>query len=214
MKHRTAFIIASALTAFVLIFVVGITAVVTPKVAAFNAAPTAADTSTSAPTDTSTSTSTLAPSATSTKTKTVAPTAGILSTNQALRIALKIAPTGKVQNPPGLVNFRGRMAYEVLLDLGSLYIDAFSGKVLYDGTNVTPTSTQAPPTADPNAANSDGGGGGGGGGRRGGHANAPSNNPLPPAPASSGGGNGGGGNGGGGNGGGGHGGGDDGGHDH
>ena len=208
MKHRTAFIIASALTAFVLIFVGGITAVVTPKVAAFELSPTAnpTDTSTDAPTSTQTSSPT---ATTGSKVKTTAPQVSVLTADQALKIALRLAPNGKLQKQPGLVNYKGRMAYEVLLDVGTLYIDAFTGKVLYDGTDLTSTPTLVPPTPDPTAGS--GGGGGGGGGRGGKRGNGPSNNPAPPPPPAGGGGGGGGGGGHGGGGGddsGGHGGGD------
>jgi hypothetical protein len=129
-KHRTAFIIASALTAFVLIFVLGITAVVTPKVAALNVAPTPTDAPTDTPTDTATSTSTSSPTATNTKVKTVASQASILTSAQALKIAMRLAPKANLQQDPGLVNYRGRYAYEVLLDVGTVYVDAFTAKVL------------------------------------------------------------------------------------
>jgi hypothetical protein len=209
MKHRTAFIIASALTAFVLVFVGGITATVTPKAVAFNPSPT------DAPTDTATDTSTVAPSATSTSTATAtikptqpkpaAPQISMLLPDQAARIAMKVAPNGKLQEQPQLVNYKGQMAYEVLFDLGPVYVDAFSGKILYSGIGLTPTETPSP-TPDPPAST----GGGGGGGRHGGGGGG--GNPGPSGPPPSGGNAGGGSNGGGGGGGhGGGGGGDDGG---
>ncbi len=188
MKHRTAFIIAAALTAFVLMLAGGIAFAVTPKAVAFN--PTATAAATDTPTQTNTATETLAPSPTFTRTKASLPAASILMPADASRIALRLAPQAKLQKAPELVNYRGRMAYEVLFDVGAVYVDAFSGSVLFNGINLTPTATA---TSDPTAPPSIGGGGGGGnhgGGGGGGGQNNPPN--YPPQPPSGGGGGGGG----------------------
>jgi uncharacterized membrane protein YkoI len=62
-----------------------------------------------------------------------APTYAI-SVDQARDIALGVAATGAtLQKTPDLVNYQGTPAYEVVLDKGSVYVDAQSGAVLWNG---------------------------------------------------------------------------------
>jgi uncharacterized membrane protein YkoI len=56
-----------------------------------------------------------------------------VSPDQAATIALSIEPSGQLLRTPDLVSFQGTTAYEVQLDLGTVYVDANSGSVLYDG---------------------------------------------------------------------------------
>ncbi|MGB8645408.1 MAG: PepSY domain-containing protein [Anaerolineae bacterium] len=53
-----------------------------------------------------------------------------LSADAAAQIAMKAAPGAQLTRTPELVNYNGTVAYEVLLDQGTVYVDAGSGKVL------------------------------------------------------------------------------------
>ncbi len=55
-----------------------------------------------------------------------------VSVDAATTIALQALPDGTLTKAPELVNFQGVVAYEILLDRASLYIDANSGEVLYN----------------------------------------------------------------------------------
>lgn len=50
--------------------------------------------------------------------------------DQAASLALTLAPRAKLMQPPQLVNFQGTAAYEVVLNVGTVYLDASSGQVL------------------------------------------------------------------------------------
>ncbi|MFN8505767.1 peptidase [Kouleothrix sp.] len=56
-----------------------------------------------------------------------------LAAGQAADIALAAAPGGQLARAPELVDFEGTIAYEVVLDIGTIYVDANSGQVLYNG---------------------------------------------------------------------------------
>lgn len=56
-----------------------------------------------------------------------------VSVEQAKSIALNIVPGATVVRVPDLVNYQGAVAYEVVLDKGTLYIDATSGQVIANG---------------------------------------------------------------------------------
>ncbi len=56
-----------------------------------------------------------------------------VSPNLAAAIALNVAPGARLTRVPALVNFQGLAAYEVKLDRGGVYVDANNGKVLYNG---------------------------------------------------------------------------------
>ena len=58
----------------------------------------------------------------------------------AAEIALGAAPRATLVRLPDLVNFQGAVAYEVVLDSGSVYVDANSGQVLYNGAIATVAS--------------------------------------------------------------------------
>lgn len=76
-----------------------------------------------------------------------APTAVVyaVSPEQAAAIALRVAPGASLTGQPGLVSFQGTDAYEVQFDSGMIYVDANSGKVLYNGTTPITTSRRASP---------------------------------------------------------------------
>ncbi len=61
-----------------------------------------------------------------------------LTPDQAAAIATSVVPNAKIVRAPELVNFQGAVAYEVGLNQGNVYVDANSGKVLFNGasTNV------------------------------------------------------------------------------
>jgi uncharacterized membrane protein YkoI len=156
MTQRTALIISAVLTAFVLVLVGGVAArAVQPETAA--AAPAAV----SDPADTiailqqreaayrklidqanarlqqAYQQQSLAGQVAQTQTRSaaasaVAPTYAV-SSNQAASIALGAVPGAKLTRAPELVLFQGKAAYEVVLDLGKVYVDANSGQVLYNG---------------------------------------------------------------------------------
>jgi len=48
--------------------------------------------------------------------------------------ALALAPGARLLGTPELVSFQGKPAYETVLDLGTVYVDAFAPRVLHDGT--------------------------------------------------------------------------------
>lgn len=55
-----------------------------------------------------------------------------LSADMAGQIALRVAPGATLQARPDLVLYQDTPAYEVRLDLGRLYVDANTGRVLYN----------------------------------------------------------------------------------
>lgn len=57
-----------------------------------------------------------------------------LTPQQAARIAQTTAPRARLSGTPELVNYNGTLAYEVVLDRGTLYVDANNGTVLTNGT--------------------------------------------------------------------------------
>jgi hypothetical protein len=71
-----------------------------------------------------------------------------LAADRAASLALLVAPGASVTAAPDLVNFQGTAAYEVVTDRGTVFVDATSGQILYNGAGV--------------AAATGGGGGGGG----------------------------------------------------
>lgn len=61
-----------------------------------------------------------------------------LTPQRALEIALIAAPGAVAQRMPELVDFQGAVAYEVLLNAGTMYVDANSGAILYNSVAVQP----------------------------------------------------------------------------
>jgi uncharacterized membrane protein YkoI len=57
-----------------------------------------------------------------------------LTPQEAMSAAVIAVPGARILSIPELVDFQGTVAYEVILDLGTVYIDASNGAVLYDGT--------------------------------------------------------------------------------
>ncbi len=121
MSQRTTVWIAAALTAFVVVMV-GATAL---TIALKPSAVTQAET--------------IAPAASSgngAATNDTVPLAR-LSADQAAQIALNVVPNGTLTRTPELVSYQGTTAYEVLLGQGTLYVDANSGKILYNGATAS-----------------------------------------------------------------------------
>jgi len=56
-----------------------------------------------------------------------------ISPARAIWIAMNAAPGSALMKEPELVLFQGALAYEVVLDQGTLYIDANTGRILYNG---------------------------------------------------------------------------------
>ncbi len=74
-----------------------------------------------------------------------------ISAELAVGLALNLSPGAKLQRWPELVDFQGTVAWEVVLDKGTMYLDATNAVLLYNGAAFVSSS-------------SGGGGGGGGGG--------------------------------------------------
>ncbi len=53
-----------------------------------------------------------------------------LSSQQAAQVAMNLVPGASLTRTPELVNYNGTVAYEVILNQGTLYVDANSGQVL------------------------------------------------------------------------------------
>jgi uncharacterized membrane protein YkoI len=58
-----------------------------------------------------------------------------VSADQAATIARDLVPGAALMKQPELVVFEGTPAYEVVLDQGTFYVDANSGRVLYNGVS-------------------------------------------------------------------------------
>ena len=112
MSQKMAFIVAGALTAFVLVLMAGVAASVAIKSGG------------------------IAPAHAQAQSALFAQGSGAaavqITAAQATEIAQRAAPGAKLTRPPELVNFQGSVAYEVLLNQGTLYVDANSGSVLFN----------------------------------------------------------------------------------
>jgi len=62
-----------------------------------------------------------------------------LTPDQATRIAQTTLPRTRLTRAPELVNYNGAVAYEVILDRGTVYVDANSGAVLANSATQTTT---------------------------------------------------------------------------
>ncbi len=118
---RSTLLISAALTAFILIVFGAIIGVFTQQPTTATPSDTAAPAPASTNADQAPANNTSAP-------------AGAVSPEDARNAALTHAPGATVQGTPELVDFEGTVSYEVVLDQGTIYIDANSGAVLYDGT--------------------------------------------------------------------------------
>jgi hypothetical protein len=52
-------------------------------------------------------------------------------------IAGNVVPGARMLRAPELVNFQGAAAYEVITDLGPVYVDSGTGQVLYNGARLS-----------------------------------------------------------------------------
>jgi len=64
-----------------------------------------------------------------------------LSPQQAAMVALRAAPGATLTAAPDVVDFQGQTAYEVRLTRGTVYVDANSGQVLYNGATAVRSNT-------------------------------------------------------------------------
>lgn len=64
------------------------------------------------------------------------PDAALITPDQAAEIARQYVPDALIIRPPQLFDYQDKLAYDVTMDLGPLYIDAYTGEILYDGTIV------------------------------------------------------------------------------
>lgn len=120
MSQRTAFILAAALTAFVLVMLgavaahIGLVGQADAAAAATLPLPPAPQSSADPP---------------SIQPQPDTPIATI-SPDLAATIALNLLPDASVLRTPELVDFQGTLAYEVVLDRGTVYVDATNGRIL------------------------------------------------------------------------------------
>ena len=70
-----------------------------------------------------------------------------VSAERAAQVALAAAPGRRLAGSPDLVRYQGSVAYEIPLDRGTVYVDANTGQVLYNGARavVPPAGAPAPP---------------------------------------------------------------------
>lgn len=71
-----------------------------------------------------------------------APVPATISPQDALLVAAITAPNARLLRLPELVNYQGTVAYEITLDVGVMYVDANTGKLLYDGSAQPQISVQ------------------------------------------------------------------------
>ena len=143
--NRTALLISAVITAFVLVLTGGI-------VARMASAPTdaAQDQAVSQPVQAAVEAA--VPAAEQNVVEAAAPAVvNEIDAQTAARLALAYAPGAKLLGWPELVDLQGARAYEVVLDQGTIYIDAATGTVLYDG-RPTITPMQAGHTEDEHEA--------------------------------------------------------------
>lgn len=151
MQQKTAILVAAALTAFVLAISAGVAANLSTKAATTNVVgdpPSQGIEQVSLPL-------TIAATPSPTVRPALPTQANIISVDRAATLALAAFRGSIVLKPPELVNFKGKMAYEVTLSVGLLYVDAFTGKRL----GFYPTPAPQPP--QDNGAGGDGNGNGG-----------------------------------------------------
>ncbi len=143
MRQRTAILVAIGLTAFVVIMVGGIAYAMvaqtgaTKETASENVLPLTVGGNSGAVELTPTTASPV-----------------LVQPARAAQVALGVMPNNTLQKTPELVNFQGKMAYEVLLSGGIVYVDAFTAQVLSSSVTVTSNviNTPVPNTAPNNPA--------------------------------------------------------------
>ena len=79
-----------------------------------------------------------------------------ITADAAGRIARAAHPTAALARPPALVSYQGTVAYEVALDAGMVYVDATTGRIVYDGV-----AAQAGPAPNPRRRENEQSSGGG-----------------------------------------------------
>ncbi|MBX6770313.1 MAG: PepSY domain-containing protein [Chloroflexi bacterium] len=130
MIHRTILLVTAGLASFILI------------IAAVAASRVHSTGSTGAPSVPTTAVTAATPSPAPASDPAGSPTLPV-SPTAASAIARASVPGARIVRAPELVNAQGRMAYEVLLDQGTVYVDATSGDIL--------ASTAAAPTLAPSS---------------------------------------------------------------
>lgn len=170
MKQRTAILIAVALTMFVLVLAGSLVFAVNSKTTAANLAAPEQVVDSQLPgvpenkveqvvnQPAPTQTKIPATNVPGTNPATALPTAAqakLVSAERASQIAIKAMPGSKLLQAPELVNYKGKMAFEVLLNVATVYVDAFNGKIL--GTTALVAENQQPPTDTGNGGNGGGG---------------------------------------------------------
>ncbi len=118
MSKKMVWAIAGGLTLFMLV-VIGVTAA---SVLARSQSSVVAPQAQAAP---------VIPAAAGNQAQASAPVAQVpLSAQQAAQVAMNLVPGASLTRTPELVNYNGTVAYEVMLNQGTIYVDANSGQVL------------------------------------------------------------------------------------
>ncbi len=131
MTQRIALLLAGALTIFVLVLMAGVGLTVAAK----SFVTTQAATQLQAPA----SNVTIQQPATASDAVAVQ-----LTPDQAAAIATSVVLKAKILRAPELVNFQGAVAYEVGLNQGNVYVDANSGKVLFNSASTNAAAQTGP----------------------------------------------------------------------
>lgn len=128
MTQRISLLIAGALTVFVLVLMLGVGLTVAVK--SFVATRAAAQ---------------LQAPASNASTQQSAPASNAvdvqLTPGQAAVIATNAVPNSVLVRAPELVDYQGTVAYEVGLNQGYVYVDANTGRVLFNGANAATTGS-------------------------------------------------------------------------
>ncbi len=123
MTQRMTLLIAGAITAFMLVLIGGVAVTVASKPAAASqtevqgqvqSVPTVSVPAAGAQPAPTTQTATLSP-------------------DLAAQVALNVVQGAALTRTPDLVDYQGTLAYEVLLDQGTVYVNANTGGILYNG---------------------------------------------------------------------------------
>ncbi len=132
--NRTALLISAVITAFVLVLTGGI-------VARMAAAPAAAAQEQAVSLPVQGPVEAAAPAVDTVVVEAAAPAVvNEIDAQTAARLALAYARGAKLLRWPELVDLQGVRAYEVVLDQGTIYLDAATGTMLYDGRPTTTTA--------------------------------------------------------------------------
>ncbi len=123
MTQRMTLLIAGAITAFMLVLIGGVAVTVASKPAAASQTEVQGQVQSASTVSVPTAGAQPAPA---TQTATLSP-------DVAAQVALNVVQGAALTRTPELVDYQGTLAYEVLLDQGTVYVNANTGGILYNG---------------------------------------------------------------------------------